>query len=415
MLEKGKNTKKPDQPTETRVREVLASSATGILILAFVVGFGGGLAAYYVAPAALPNSSFLQEEKVDSESESSLEDTDLTAFEDRVISSVDEALPAVVSVIATKDLPVIQNYLPFGELFPEFQIPQQRGTERRQVSAGTGFVAANNLIVTNRHVVADTEAEYTVITSEGEKLSASVLTRDPVEDLAVLKVEDLGIEPLPLGDSDKVKRGQFALTVGNALGEFDNTVSMGVVSGLRRTLTASGGMESEVLREVIQTDAAINPGNSGGPLMNISGEVIGVNVARAVNAENIGFAIPINRIKATLSQIEETGEAKYPFLGIRYILITPEIQASNDLPFDHGALVVRGDSLSDLAVVPGSAADKAGIVENDIILEINAEKITSDNPLSNIINKHAPGDTVTLKIYHRGETKTAETVLGERS
>ncbi|MDX1536023.1 MAG: trypsin-like peptidase domain-containing protein [Candidatus Spechtbacterales bacterium] len=399
-----------------KFNNMVTTSAIGILIASFIVGFGGGWLAYYTAPHIASNSSFLQSSKINSnvEENDNAENSTLSGIEERIIETVDNSLPAVVSVIATKDLPIIENYSPFGDLFPGFQIPQQRGTEERQVSAGTGFVAANNLIVTNRHVVADTEANYTVITSEGKKLEAEILTRDPVEDLAIISVPDLNIEPLALGDSENIKRGQLAITIGNALGEFENSISLGIISGLSRTLTASSGFESEVLREVIQTDAAINPGNSGGPLLNANGEVIGVNVARAARADNIGFAIPINRIKNTLQQIEQTGNAKYPFLGIRYILINPEIQRLNNLPFDYGALVVRGDSPGEIAVVPGSSADKAGIVENDILLEINGEKITQDNPLGNIINQYEVGEEVSLKIYHKGDTEDITVTLGER-
>lgn len=408
---------KKDQSLVNSIREAFASSAAGILVLSFVVGFGGGLAAYYAVPFLTSNSSFLQENKVSSEGQGpddAAKEEAAINTQEKIVETVDNSVPAVVSIIATKDLPIIENFSPFGDLFPEFRIPQQRGTEERQISAGTGFVAANELIITNRHVVSDTEANYTVVTSDGRKLDAEVLTRDPVEDLAILRVTGLNIDPLPLGDSDNIKRGEFVITIGNALGEFENSISLGVVSGLSRTLTASSGFESEVLREVIQTDAAINPGNSGGPLLNISGEVIGVNVAKAAGADNIGFAIPINKIKNSLEQARNTGEVKYPFLGIRYVLITPEIQAANSLPTDHGALIVRGDSPGEVAVVPGSAADKAGIVENDIILEINAEKITSENPVANIINKYGIGEEITLTVYHKGETKTVKTVLEPR-
>lgn len=240
-----------------------------------------------------------------------------TTHEQKVINVVEEVSGGVVSIIAAKDVAVYERFFrsPFEndpflkQFFQDVQIPgiRQKGTEKKEVSSGTGFVVSSNgLVITNRHVVADEEADYTVITISGEKYSAQVILRDSVQDLAVLKITlpFSGVRALKLGDSDKLKTGQTVIAIGNALGEFQNTVSVGAISGLRRTITATTGLgQRETLEEVIQTDAAINPGNSGGPLLNLSGEVIGVNVAKAA-AENIGFAIPINAAKRA---IEEAG------------------------------------------------------------------------------------------------------------
>jgi serine protease Do len=202
------------------------------------------------------------------------------------------------------------------------------------------------------------------------------------------------------------------IAIGNALGEFRNTVSVGVVSGLGRKVTASGGGVVETLYDVIQTDAAINPGNSGGPLLNLRGEVIGINFAMAKGAENIGFAIPINYAKKDIEQIKKYGKIVFPFLGVRYVIITDQIQKENNLPVNYGAWVLKGPK-GEPAIFPGSAAEKAGLKEGDIILEFNGEKITADNPLAKIITKYQPGDKVSLKILRAKKEITLEAVLGE--
>ncbi len=322
-----------------------------------------------------------------------------TTEEEKVISAVEEASPSVVSIIITKDLPAIERYY---------------FIQKQEVGGGTGFIiSSDGMILTNRHVVSDEDAEYTVLTNEGEKISAKVLARDPIKDLAIIKVESKNkFKPLKLGDSDDLQIGQTVIAIGNALGEFQNTVSSGVVSGLERRVTASGGGMTETLENLIQTDAAVNRGNSGGPLLNLKGEVIGVNVAMSQVAENISFAIPINEAKKDIEQVKTLGKIVYPFLGVRYILITETVQKENDLPVAYGAWVVGDDELS---VVYGSAADKAGIKENDIILEFNGEKITLENSLSKIIQKYKPSDIIALKILRDNKEQIISVILGERS
>jgi S1-C subfamily serine protease len=254
------------------------------------------------------------------------------------------------------------------------------------------------LILTNNHIVEDPNAEYTVLFNDGSKVPARVLDRDPVLDLAVMKVEKTGLTALKLGDSDRVRLGQTAIAIGNALGEFRNTVSVGVISGLGRTIVASApGGRADTFRNVIQTDAAINRGNSGGPLLNLRGEVVGVNVAVAIGAENIGFAIPINAAKRIISDIERYGRISIPYLGVRHALVraAPEPGAP-----DFGArLTAIGQSP---AVIPGSPAERAGLREGDIIAEINNERVTADNPLALILRQHRPGDTVLLRVWRSG-------------
>lgn len=343
-----------------------------------------------------------------------------TAFssqESLVIDVVKKASPAVVSILIYQEMPIYEDVFDPWNFFKPFE-RKQKGSQRQQVGGGTGFiVSANGLIVTNKHVAEDKTAEYQVITNDGQNYQAQILAQDPFQDLALLKIEGSNFSALQLADSDKLQIGQTVVAIGNALGEFRNTVSVGVISGLGRSVTAGSGLtgKQELLEEVIQTDAAINQGNSGGPLLNLAGQVIGVNTARASGAENIGFALPINKAKKIIKDIQEKGRIVYPFLGVRYVLINKAIQEANDLPYDYGAWILRGADASQPAIVPDSGADKAGIVENDIILELDGEQVSESNSLAKLIQKHQPGDEITLKIWHQGEEKLVQAVLGEHS
>ena len=345
-----------------------------------------------------------------------------TSEEQKIINVVERASRAVVSIVITKDVPVMEKfyYSPFGNDF--FQVPQyrQKGTEKQQIGGGTGFIVSEDgMIITNKHVVLDQDADYTVFTNDGAQYSAKVLAKDTIQDIAVIKIEPdksvnnaggITTDKFPMlefGESSSLQIGQTVIAIGNALGEFRNTVSVGVISGLGRTITASGGDFVETLEDVIQTDAAINKGNSGGPLLNLKGEVIGINTAVAESgAENIGFAIPADCAKEDLKDVVKYGRIKKAFLGVRYSLLNESIQKEYDLPVDYGILVVNGSS-GESAVVEGSPADNAGIQKGDIILELNDEKITIDNSLVKIILKYDPGDTVKLKIL-RPENPEAE-------
>lgn len=341
-----------------------------------------------------------------------------TTQEESIINAVKSASPAVVSIIISKDIPIIEQYFttPFP-LFPEFQVPQyrQEGTERQEVGGGTGFIVSEDgLILTNKHVVSDENAFYTVLTNNGNRYSAKVLALDPTQDLALIGLEDaFGLPTILLGDSDNLQIGQTVITIGNALGEFRNTVSAGVVSGLSRTITASGGGVSETIEGVIQTDAAINSGNSGGPLLNLKGEVIGINTAMVSGAQNIGFAIPINKAKRDIEQVRKTGEISYPFLGVRYVIVNDAIQESSGLAVNFGAWIRKGEN-DEPAVGPDSPAQEAGLQEGDIILEFNGEKITTENTLAEIIVKYNPEDVVELKILREEEEFTVSVELDKR-
>ncbi len=240
-----------------------------------------------------------------------------TEYESQIIKAVKTTSPAVVAITISKNVPIIEQcpYNPFSNLPPEFQQffgqdlqfyqPCQKGTKLQEVGGGSGFIiSSDGLILTNKHVVQDTAAEYTVFTNDGKKYSAKVLTRDSNIDIAVMKISASQLPTIKLGDSDSIQVGQSVIAIGNALGEFRNTVNVGVISGLSRDITASGGNGLiEKIHNVIQTDASINPGNSGGPLLNLRGEVIGVNTAIAQNAQSIGFAIPVNQVKKIVSDI----------------------------------------------------------------------------------------------------------------
>ncbi len=353
-----------------------------------------------------------------------LEKETIFSQEHFVIDAVKKTNPAVVSIIISKEIPKYETYIdpnqqqnPFGDLFPgfSFNIPQyrQNGTEKKQIGGGSGFfVSADGLIVTNKHVVNQKDVEYTVFTNDGKKHTATVMARDPVLDIALIKIEGANFPYLSLGNSDMLEVGQNVIAIGNALGEYRNTVSVGVVSGLARSITAGDNFgNAEILDHVIQTDAAINPGNSGGPLLNLSGKVIGVNVAIAQGSQNIGFALPINSVKGAIESVKTTGEIVRPYLGLRYMVINTEMKDKNNLTVDYGVLVKAGANKNELAVIPGSPADKAGIVENDIILEVDGGKLDDKTSLASIIRGKSAGQVVNLKILHKGEGKNISVTL----
>jgi len=326
-----------------------------------------------------------------------------------IVDIAKRVCPAVITVIVSKDLPKAEN-------FYSFPVGGKVKTEKTQIGGGSGFIISQDgYVFTSNHVVADTTAEYTVILNPKHKYPAKVLSRNPINDIAVLKIEEKNLPYLEMSDSNKIQLGEEVVAVGNALGEFTDTLSAGIVSGLSRFITAFGGIDHQMqnLRGLIQTDAAINPGNSGGPLVNMEGQVVGVNTAMIFGAQNIGFAIPINYAKKDLDEVKKYGKIKMPFLGVKYVLLSKELAEANKLPVADGAIVVR-EQLGEPPVIKGSSADKAGIKEWDIILECNGEKITAKNPLAHILQKCRIGGQTNFTILRDGKKLDLTVKLEEK-
>jgi len=319
-----------------------------------------------------------------------------------IIEVAKKACPAVITVVISKDLPKIEGFyfFPYGD--QKFIVPKiEKGKkEKTKIGGGSGFIVSpDGYILTSNHVVEDKTADYTIIFDPKTTFPSKVVSRDPINDIAILKVNAKNLPYLELGDSEKIELGQTVIAVGNALGEFHDTVSTGVVSGLSRYITAFSGLtrQAERLRGLIQTDAAINPGNSGGPLVDIEGKVIGINTATVIDAQNIGFAIPINYAINDLEEVKKYGKVKRPFLGVKYILLNKEIAEKNKLPVNYGAFVVR-ETLGEPAIIKGSAAEKSGLQEFDIILECEGKKINEEESLSQILQKYKVNNEISLKV-----------------
>lgn len=349
-------------------------------------------------------------------------------LEKQTIATVKKVAPAVVSVVISKMMqepakialdPTQKKPLPIPDESLGNHVPiENMGNHKTKIGGGSGFiVSADGMILTNKHVVYETDAEYTVVANDEKEYPAKVLTRDPINDVAVLKIEAKDLPTLTLGDSDHVELGQTAIAIGNALGLFSNTVSKGIISGLGRKISAAlgtGGM-IENLRHVIQTDVAINQGNSGGPLVNLDGEVIGINTAVIFGAQNIGFALPINWAKTDLEELSKFGRIIRPYIGLRYIMLNKDLQEKYALPVDYGALVVKDHIPNSQAVVKDSPADKGGVKENDIVLEINGIQLTEQRELADLVEAAQVGDKLTLYVL-RGDTKlTTQIKLEERT
>ena len=281
-------------------------------------------------------------------------------------------------------------------------------------AAGTGvIVSSDGYILTNKHVI-DGATKISVVLDDGTTYSdVRVAAVDALNDIAFLKIDDISdLKAAKLGDSKTIVVGQQVIAIGNALGEYQNSVTSGIVSGTGRSLTASdaSGSMSERLTDMIQTDAAINSGNSGGPLVNAAGEVIGINTATSSTAENMGFAIPIASVKGMLSQLIETGEASRAYIGVYTAEITPDVAEEYNLPVSAGAYVYSDSKYS--AVIKDSPAEKAGILSKDIITAINGVKIGSGGSLSTLIGEYKPGDTVQFTVIREGKEIAVNVTLG---
>ncbi len=325
------------------------------------------------------------------------------------VEAWEASAPAVVSIVARKDLSEIYN--------PVFGLPNADEDGLTTVSSGSGFIiSADGLVVTNRHVVLDESAEYVVILDDGTELDGEVLDRDDLNDIALLRIKSSEELPfLKFADSDAVRVGEPVLAIGNALGLYSTTTTAGIISATGRQISASvPGAAQESLIDLIQTDAAINPGNSGGPLVNLAGEVLGMNTAIDATAEGIGFAIPSKDISAVVSSYQEFGKIVRPFLGVRYIFVNEGVKERFSLEESYGAILLGDDEEGLPAVVKGSPADKAGLQAEDVILEVEGEKIGAEFTLTNALLGHQVGDTIKMKIWRDGKTLEVAVKLEER-
>lgn len=328
-------------------------------------------------------------------------DTKLVNEESAVIDVAEKVSPSVVTVSIKTPKRRILQFNPFGGGF------SSRIEGGDDADIGTGFIVSEDgMIVTNKHVVSDTQTSYKVVTSDDREYEVKNVSRDPSNDIAIIKIDANGLKPVELGDSSNLKVGQFVVAIGTALGEFRHTVTTGVISGLGRGITAGSSYEGYVERidDVIQTDAAINPGNSGGPLLNSLGQVIGINVAVAQGAQNIGFTIPINIVKNALDQYKSQGGTfRKAYLGVEYQMITKEAALVNEVP--QGAYVS--------SVVSGSPAEKAGVKEEDIITKIDGKELKTGESIADIISKKKVGDKVDIEVWRNEETQKLSATLEE--
>lgn len=281
-------------------------------------------------------------------------------------------------------------------------------------SAGTGIIVSENgYILTNKHVV-EGSSDISVVTNDGNSYdNVEIITTDPLSDIAILKISNAKeLKAAELGDSKALNIGQQVIAIGNALGEYDGTVTSGIISGIGRTVNASSddGATKETLTDMIQTDAAINSGNSGGPLVNAQSQVVGVNTAVASEAQGIGFAIPISSVKGILKSIAEGKTPNRAYLGANYISINPQVQKAYNLNVSKGALIKNRNGKS---VISGSPAQKAGLKDGDIITKIDDIEISKNISLGSLIGEKSAGDKVKITYLRDGKESTSVATLEE--
>ncbi|AKM78207.1 MAG: Protease Do [Candidatus Wolfebacteria bacterium GW2011_GWC2_46_275] len=342
------------------------------------------------------------------------------------VSVIKKVIPATVTIVVSKKFGEIEREA--VEHFPDIPLWLKRkelGFLKQQtdkngmlkVGNGSGFIVdPSGIVISNRHIVSETRNAYTIITNDGKKYPATILARDPLSDIAILKITGENAFPfLSLGDSSHCELGDPVIAVGNALGMFQNTVSSGIISGLSRAITAQIDASSPIqeIHGLIQTDAAINPGNSGGPLVGINGKVIGINVAIIQGAQNIGFALPINTLKKDLIDLRQFGRIRQPFLGVHYVTINETLQQKLKLPTDYGALVVSPKPYSE-SVITKSPAALAGIKDHDIILECNEKRISGEKTLGDMLESHTIGDIIRLKVLRKNRMFIVSPKLAEK-
>jgi serine protease Do len=331
----------------------------------------------------------------------------------KVIKTIGKVMPSVVSIAIAKHLEDLEKEIPAAKSMAEASADKSGMV---QIGGGTGFIVdPDGLVLTNKHVVSDGKAEYTVILNDGRTFPAEILSRDPINDVAILKIAATKLPMLKLGDASRLQLGQTVIAIGNALGVFKNTVSKGIVSGLSRSIAAQGDADAppQEMRGLIQTDAAINPGNSGGPLVDGDGLVVGVNAAIVTGAQSIGFAIPVSAARRDIEDIKKYGRIRRPLLGLRYIMIDDDMKEKLKLPVGYGAYVTR-ETEHDPAVVPGSPAEQAGFREKDIVLSINATKLDREHPIQDFLENLNVGDIIEMAVIRAGKEMKFAVRLAER-
>jgi len=329
--------------------------------------------------------------------------------QEATIRAINKIIPAVVSIIVYDQETIYILDLMTGQ--------QTQQTSKVEKGSGTGFlISADGLILTNKHIAnagKEGTAEYRIILNSGKQYYAQLIGKDPLNDFAILKIFDKNLPYVNLGDSDKLQLGSTVMAIGNTLGRYQNSVTKGIVSGIGRSLIASDQVgNAEALDNVLQTDAGINQGNSGGPLIDLLGNVVGINVAIDQGGSSIGFAIPINDARPVIKSVKEVGRIVRPRLGVRYIMLTPQIAQDNKLSQNSGAWIKKSQDGTP-AILPGSPAEKGGILAGDIIIEINAIKIENKNTLISVINKYKPGNRIGLRIVRDGKIIVKIVVLDE--
>lgn len=379
-----------------------------------VAVFGGLIGAYLFSNLRFSNTGALSGPSGISVPLPVLNQTEGIVEDEQTIAVVKRLREAVVSILVTKKIKETERgkidlngpFLDFEDILPPGGM--------QQIGGGSGFIVSpDGLIVTNRHVVEDLDAEYSVVFPDGTSKPAKIVSRDPVIDIAILDIEGDSYTPVTFGDSDSLQVGQTVLAIGNALDQFRNTVTKGIVSGLNRRLVAQDIFDAQIIEGAIQTDAAINPGNSGGPLIDLHGRVVGINTAVSLSGQLLGFALPGNLVKRDVDQVKKTGRITRPFLGVRYVIITPEVAIEKKLAINYGVIVSRGMKTGETAVVPGSPAEKADVREGDQILSIDGKRIDDNNSLTNVISRKSPGDIVVLRILRSGTERDVKIKLEE--
>jgi len=396
MVKEGQKTTEPILPASppvTQVPSLPEKPRRGrILVWAIIGGFVAGvlgsiLVFFIVLPvlkSQLPGVVTQKQENLTVNEESG------------IIAAVKKIQPVVVSIISTTN---VMDF--FGE------VTQEQG-------GGSGvIISKDGLILTNKHVIEDATAEYKVVLADGRNFPAKIVSTDPLNDLGVVKIAASDLPVAVLGDSDALQIGQRVVAVGNALGEFQNTVTAGIVSATERTITAGTGASAELLEGLIQTDAAINPGNSGGPLINLEGQVVGINTAIAQEAQNIGFALPINQAKFAITSVLTKGKIIRPYLGVRFVTITKQLAELEKLSRTAGALIISGSEAGAVAVAPNSPADKAGLKEGDIIVKIGDKVLSEKDTLAKVLTEFEPKSQVEITFVRNGVEQKVTVTLGE--